>query len=195
VNRNRNLLIFCLGLFLAAGLSCSGEVPLATDIDGNPPVSGEPVPPVDSGGVPPDTGSVPPVDSGGVPPKTNLLMCQLQEYVANTAVIGPLGGQITVGDHTLKISAGALLQDVTITAEQVEGTVTSVRFSPEGLLFAVPAELTLSYKDCPDIKQSKRIVYTDELLNILEPTLSQDDSTSSQVKGLILHFSRYAVAY
>lgn len=186
MNRNRSLLILCLGLFLAAGLSCSGEAPLATQIDGDPPPIGT-VPPVDSG--------VPPVDSGGVPPKTNLLMCLQQEYVVNTAVIGPVGGEITVGDHILKINPGALLQDVTITAEQVEGTVTSVRLSPEGLIFAVPAELTLSYTNCPDVKQSKRIVYTDELLNILEPTLSQDDSSSRQVKALILHFSRYAIAY
>lgn len=188
MNRNRNILILCLGLALAAGLSCSGETPLATQIDGNTPPGGGTVPPVDSG-------SVPPIDSGGVPHKTNLLMCLQQEYATNSAVIGPLGGQITVGDHTLKISAGALLQDVTITAEQVEDIVTSVRFSPEGLLFAVPAELTLSYKNCSDVKHPKRIVYTDDLLNILEPTLSQDDSSSRQVKGLIWHFSRYAVAF
>jgi hypothetical protein len=193
---NRNLLILCLGLFLVAGLSCSGEVPLGTQTDGNVPADGGTMPPVDTGGVPPvDTVAVPPVDSSGVPVAANLLSCQQQEYAANTAVIGPAGGEITVGDHTLKISAGALLQNVTITAEQVQDTVTSVRFGPEGLLFVVPAELTLSYQNCSDIEHSKRIVYTDELLNILEPTLSQDFSSRRQVKGLIWHFSRYAVAF
>jgi hypothetical protein len=214
VNRNRIILILWLGLAPAAGLSCSGESPLATQTEGDTPAGGGTVLPVDSSSsvppvvdtvsvppgdtvsVPPvDTVSVPPVDSGGVPLVTNFLICQQQEYATNTAVIGPAGGQITVGDHTLNISAGALLQDVTITAEQVEGTVNSVRFSPEGLLFVVPAELTLSYANCRNVAESKRIVYTDELLNILEPTLSQDFSDSLQVRALILHFSRYAIAY
>jgi hypothetical protein len=194
---NRNILILCLGLALASGPSCSGETPLGTQAEGDAPAGGAPVPPVDSGAPPVDSGGapVPPVDSAGAPLNTTLLTCQQQEYATNTAVIGPLGGQITVGDHTLKISAGALLQDVAITAEQVQDTVASVRFSPEGLLFVVPAELTLSYRNCSEVENSKRIVYTDELLNILEPTLSQDFSSSRQVKGLILHFSRYAVAY
>jgi hypothetical protein len=59
----------------------------------------------------------------------------------------------------------------------------------------VPAVLTLSYKNCSNVRHWKSIVYTDEMLNILEPTLSLDFSNSSQVKGLIFHFSRYAVAY
>ena len=125
----------------------------------------------------------------------SVLTCEPYEYATSTAVIGPLGGQVTVGSHTLKISAGALLQNVTITAEQVVDTVASVRLSPEGLIFAVPAELTLSYANCANVESAKRVVYTDELLNILEPTLSEDFSSLSQVRALILHFSRYAVAY
>jgi hypothetical protein len=169
VSVSRNVLILCLGLFLAGGLSCSGDVPLATEVSGDGP--------------------------GGGAVQADLLMCQQQEYAIDSAVIGPEGGEISVGDHTLKISAGALLQDVTITAEQVEGTVTSVRFSPEGLIFAQPAELRLSYKNCQDVERPKRIVYTDELLNVLEPTESEDYSGGRYVEGLILHFSRYAVAY
>jgi hypothetical protein len=196
MKRNRNLLILCLGLFLAGGLSCSGDVPFATEVGGDAPAGDAPASPGDNPDVPPaDSGGVPPVDSTSGPIQADLLICQQQEYAINTAVIGPGGGEITVGDHTLKISAGALLQDVTITAEQVEGTVTSVRFSPEGLIFALPAELRLSYKNCDDVQRSKRIVYTDELLNVLEPTLSEDYSGGRYVEGLILHFSRYAVAY
>jgi hypothetical protein len=102
---------------------------------------------------------------------------------------------ILFGSHALKISEGALLEDVSITAEQVEGTVNSVRLSPEGLRFTVPAVLSLSYRNCDNVRHWKSIVYTDETLKILEPTLSYDFSNSSQVRGLILHFSRYAVAY
>jgi hypothetical protein len=207
----RNLRILGLALALLAGVSCTaGEMPLATQGGGDTPPVTPSTPPADpgagtpadsSGGTPPDSTITPPdstitpADSGSTPIKSTLLLCQVQEYAVTTAVIGPQGGLINVGNHSLKIHENALSEDVTITAEQVEGPESSVRLSPEGLRFALPAELLLSYKNCPNIKRSKRIVYTDELLNILEAPLSLDFSSSSQVKGLINHFSRYAVAY
>lgn len=203
----RNLRVLGLALALLVGVSCTaGELPLATHSGGDtPPVAGSPpsTPPSDPGtGTPPDssTGTPPdstvtPADSGSTPITSTLLVCQLQEYAVTTAVIGPLGGQINVGNHSLRIPENALSADVTITAEQVAGSLSSVRLSPEGLRFAVPAELFLSYSNCASVARPKRIVYTDELLNILEAPLSVDFSSSSQVKGLINHFSRYAVAY
>jgi hypothetical protein len=212
----RNLWSLGLALALLAGVSCSaGEMPLATQTGGDtPPVAGSPpstppkdppsAQPVDSGSAaptdsgtvtPPDSGTGTPADSSGTPDKANLLLCQLQEYAVTTAVIGPGGGQINVGNHSLRIPQNALLGDVSITAEQVEGSVSSVRLSPEGLLFAVPAELTMSYNNCVSVARSKRVVYTDESLNILELIPSLDITSSSQVRGLINHFSRYAVAY
>jgi hypothetical protein len=220
MRRNRGVLAWWLGLALSVGLSCTaGEGPLGNQADADPPGVEQPVPPGDSGtptppdsgsGAPPDSSTVPPGDTVGVPPsdsgsvppadsgglaKTSLLICQLQEYAVTTTVIGPHGGQITVGNHSLTIYENALSADVTITAEQVEGTVNSVRFSPEGLQFAVPAALSLSYQNCAAGTGSKRVVYTDESLNILELPPSVDDSVSTRVKGEIDHFSRYAVAY
>jgi hypothetical protein len=211
----RSLRVLGLALALLAGVSCSaGEMPLATQAGGDtPPVAGSPpsTPPGDSGtvtppdsgtGTPPDNSSgtpadstVTPADSSGTPGRSTLLFCQLQEYDVATAVIGPGGGQINVGNQSLRIPENALSEDVTITAEQVEGPVSSVRLSPEGLRFAVPAELTLSYNNCANVERLKRVVYTDEMLNILELTPSLDITSSSQVRGLINHFSRYAVAY
>jgi hypothetical protein len=198
-----------------AGVSCAaGETPLGTEGGGDtPPVAGSPpsTPPTDPGtgsptgagtGTPPEsgTGTPPdstetPADSSGTPDKSTLLFCQLQEYAVTTAVIGRGGGQINVGNHSLRIPENALSEDVSITAEQVEGPESSVRFSPEGLRFVLPAELTLSYNNCANVAHSKRVVYTDEMLNILELTPSLDLTSSRQVRGLINHFSRYAVAY
>ena len=221
---NRNFKVLCVGLALAAILSCSGaESPVAPQLSGNPTQVGGALPPPDSTVVPVDSGTTTPVDSLPLPvdtatpppvdsvppmpedstlgpqnpwtPGTNVLVCAPQPYASATVEIGRAGGQITVGNHTLKIPERALSQRVTITMEQVEGTSNSVRFGPEGLHFELPAVLTLSYKNCPNVKHWKRIVYTDEMLNILEPTVSLDFSSSSQVKGLIYHFSRYAVAY
>jgi hypothetical protein len=109
--------------------------------------------------------------------------------------VGPAGGTIVVGTHRLVIPQGALTRTYTIRAEQVRNRVNSVRFSPEGLRFAKPAKLTLSYANCSPLLLLKRVVYTDELLRILELIPSLDNLKTKTVTGDIRHFSRYAVAW
>jgi hypothetical protein len=125
----------------------------------------------------------------------HLLSCSPQPYVSRTQVVGANGGTILVGTHKLVIPAGALSGDYTIRAEQVTHRVNSVRFSPEGLKFAKPAKLTLSYSNCSPLLLLKRVVYTDELLRILELIPSLDNLRTKTVTGDIRHFSRYAVAW
>jgi hypothetical protein len=125
----------------------------------------------------------------------HLLSCSPQPYLSRTQVVGRNGGTIVVGTHRLVIPAGALNRDYTIRAEQVTHRVNSVRFSPEGLKFARPAKLTLSYANCSPLLLLKRVVYTDELLRILELIPSLDNLRTKTVTGDIRHFSRYAVAW
>ena len=124
-----------------------------------------------------------------------LLSCSTQQNVVVTKVIGPAGGTIVVGAHRLVIPVGALGRNYTIRAEQITGRVNSVRFAPEGLKFAKPAKLTLSYSNCSPLLLLKRVVYTDELLRILELIPSLDNLNTKTVTGDIRHFSRYAVAW
>jgi hypothetical protein len=124
-----------------------------------------------------------------------LLQCDPQRYISVSKVVGPKGARIKVGTHSLEIPAGALSRDVTIVAEQVSDVTNSVRFSPEGLTFAQPAELTMSYDNCFSTATPKRIVYTTDQLNILEQLRSDDRAQSKTVTSPIEHFSRYAVAY
>ena len=124
-----------------------------------------------------------------------LLSCSQQPYAVVTKVVGTAGGTIVVGTHQLVIPAGALARDYTIRAEQVPNRVNSVRFAPEGLRFAKPAKLTLSYSNCSPLLLLKRVVYTDELLRILELIPSLDNLKTKTVTGDIRHFSRYAVAW
>ena len=124
-----------------------------------------------------------------------LLSCSQQPYAVVTKVVGTAGGTIVVGTHQLVIPAGALARDYTIRAEQVPNRVNSVRFAPEGLRFAKPAKLTLSYSNCSPLLLLKRVVYTDELLRILELNPSLDNLKTKTVTGDIRHFSRYAVAW
>ena len=125
----------------------------------------------------------------------NLLSCSAQPYAVKTQTVGSAGGTIVVGTHRLVIPAGALSSSVKIKAEQVSGRVNSVRFSPDGLKFAKPALLTLSYSNCSPLLLVKRVVYTNELLGILELLPSLDDLRTKTVSAPIRHFSRYAVAW
>jgi hypothetical protein len=125
----------------------------------------------------------------------HLLSCSPQPYATRTQVVGVNGGTIFVGTHKLVIPAGALDRNYTIRAEQVTNRVNSVRFFPDGLRFAKPVKLTLSYSNCSPLLLLKRVVYTDELLRILELIPSLDNIRTQTVTGDIRHFSRYAVAW
>lgn len=125
----------------------------------------------------------------------HLLSCSAQPYTVKTQTVGTAGGTIVIGTHRLVIPAGALAKPVQIKAEQMTGRVNSVRFSPEGLKFAKPATLRLSYGNCSPLLLLKRVVYTNELLGILELLPSIDDLRSRTVSAPIRHFSRYAVAW
>jgi len=163
-------------LSLGLGVSCTNGDLVPTDIQGGPEISGIDI-----------------VSKTSSPPA--LLNCDPQRYVSTTKVVGPRGARIKFGTHSLTIPAGALSQDVTIVAEQITGYTNSVRFSPEGLTFAQPAELTMSYENCAWVAAPKSIVYTSEQLQILELLNSSDKVQSKTVVSPVDHFSRYAVAY
>jgi len=134
---------------------------------------------------------------GGLLAPTGLLTCQPLPYDSTTQSIGPDGGTIRIGSHSLVIPAGALASPTIITAVVASGTVNGVRFEPEGLQFESSAYLTMSYANC-DLLGSlapKRIAYTRDALDILEYLLSADNLFAQQVTGELHHFSEYAIAW
>lgn len=158
--------------------------PTGVSVTPTPPVSGDLVSGVVSG-------------TTGLVGKLGLLKCTPLPYAKSTAVIGPLGGSIRMGQSTLTVPAGALTQSVQITGEQLSDTVNSVRFSPAGLQFAKAATLTLPYGNCSLVGSvlPKQIAYTTDNLQILSYLLSLDNLLSKTVTGQVNHFSRYAVAW
>ena len=130
---------------------------------------------------------------------TGLLTCTPLPYDRSEQTVGPAGGTVAVGPHRLVIPAGALSAPLLITAEAPSDSVNSVRLLPHGLTFAAgtPARLTLSYANCSLLGQllPKRIVYTTDLLEILEWLGSLDEPLARRVSTRLDHFSRYAVAW
>lgn len=175
---NRRLLSVMLVGVLLVGVGCGseGDAPLA-------PSSAGPQAALIPSLVPTVLGSV------------DLLTCKPLPYASTSAMIGPDGGTIRVGKNTLVVPQGALSQRVTIKAEQVSGKTNSIRFSPEGLKFSRPAQLTMGYDNCLLILPTKRIVYTDESLKVLQILRSLDLRFTRTVSAPIDHFSRYAIAY
>lgn len=141
--------------------------------------------------VQPVAGSLLGTTSGAV----QLLTCRPLPYASSSQLVGPAGGTITAGAVSLVVPRGALTGAVTITAEQISGSVNSVRFQPAGLRFARPAVLTMSYANCLPVPLPKTVVYTDEALDILQVLTGYDRIFQQRVVAPISHFSRYAVAW
>jgi hypothetical protein len=182
----RKMTALFLAAVLAAGVSCTSDDSMGPSV------------PADQSSMAKTEGQPSELILGGLLENLknlHLLSCSPQPYVSRTQVVGRNGGTIVVGTHRLVIPAGALSRNYTIRAEQVTHRVNSVRFSPEGLRFARPAKLTLSYSNCSPLLLLKRVVYTDELLRILELIPSIDNLRTKTVTGDIRHFSRYAVAW
>ncbi|PYP70813.1 MAG: hypothetical protein DMD41_14055 [Gemmatimonadetes bacterium] len=129
---------------------------------------------------------------------TGLLSCSNLPYDSTTQTIGPAGGSLSVGPHTLVIPRAALKQSVSITMILPTGLrVNAVKFKPAGLQFQTPAALTMSYANCSLLGKllPKRIAYKTDNLQILYYLLSLDNLLSKYVTGKVNHFSDYVIAW
>jgi hypothetical protein len=124
-----------------------------------------------------------------------LVRCDPLPHASAASTIGAEGGEIRVGPHRLVVPAGALASPTLITAEAPASSEVVVNFSPDGLQFAAPATLTLSYAHCNrPLSLNERIVQVDGLLGILA-LLPSLDLPSGEVSASLRHFSGYAVAW
>lgn len=134
----------------------------------------------------------------GLLKRVGLLTCTPLPTAWGVKDIGPAGGVITVGPHTLTVPPGALSHKVTIVGVAPSGDVNHVQFLPEGLTFERSASLTMSYANCSLLGSllPKRIAYTSrDLSKILYFLPSLDDVLGKKVTGKVEHFSDYAVAW
>jgi len=131
--------------------------------------------------------------AGSVAPQ--LLACPVSQSYTASRVIGPAGGVIKVGPHTFVVPAGALASNVTITATAPAGNYVVVDFKPQGLRFALPTALTLSYQNCGLVQGLLLgVAYVDDSRSILEFVTSSNNIFTRTITGKVDHFSGYAVA-
>jgi hypothetical protein len=125
-----------------------------------------------------------------------LLTCSQTTQYSATQVVGPLGGVIKVGPHSLSIPAGALAENTTISAVAPIGTHVAVQFAPQGLQFRYPTTLTMSYANCGVLSGVlMHIDYVDDSGNILQTLTSLTNVLLQQVSAPVNHFSSYIIAY
>ncbi len=134
---------------------------------------------------------------GSVLQTTGLLSCRPLPYDSASVAIGPAGGTIAVSGYRLVVPPRALDSTVTITAVAPSGNVDRVEFQPQGLQFAHPAELTMSYANCGIVGGllPHHIAYVDNDLDILQLLPGLLDLFHRTVTTGIGHFSGYAIAY
>jgi hypothetical protein len=156
---------------------------------------------VSSCGEPPASPAVPAPQAdliGALLQPTGILKCSDLPSDSDTETIGPAGGKLTAGPHTLVIPAGALDEPTKITMSVRTGSgVNAVHFEPEGLRFDRSAALTMSYANCDLLGKllPKRIAYTSSAFDVISYLLSVDNLWTKRVTGRLDHFSDYAVAW
>jgi hypothetical protein len=134
---------------------------------------------------------------GGLLSNLSLFSCDTPDFGSVSKSIGPAGGVIAVGPHSLAVPRGALSNTVTITATARAGKHVRVDFEPHGLRFTYRATLKLSYAHCDRRPFLPSVVYVagaDDTLQILELVPSLLELSSDRVTARIRHFSGYAIA-
>jgi hypothetical protein len=126
--------------------------------------------------------------------RLSVFPCETPAFGSVTQVIGPRGGVIRVGPHSLYVPPRSLDAPVAITATATAGRYVRVDFQPHGLNFRYGAVLTLSYAHCDREPTRPKIVYVNDLLSVLELLPSLDQRSTDKVSATIRHFSGYAFA-
>ena len=122
-----------------------------------------------------------------------LVACERRNPAADSALIGPSGGTLRVGNNELVVPPGALLETVMLRGAVPSDTIASIRLYPEGLTFHRAAGLVLDSQGCADPGSTAKILYLDDAGNVLEEIEAYYTPWWKRVAAPINHFSRYAL--
>jgi hypothetical protein len=124
-------------------------------------------------------------------------LCRPQPDAMAAGWIGPQGGVLKAGKHTLKVPRGALSSTVWIRIEAPSSSMNRVVISPSDLALnqAYPAHLVMSYDNCAVAPGSEQqIVHINGNLQVIQTAPSETDPATMTVDGKLLRFSDYALS-
>lgn len=111
-------------------------------------------------------------------------------------IIGPDGGQLNAGATKLVVPKDALSEDTLISMEVASDDESYVNFvfAPHGTVFAVPAEIQLSWATLKDIEDPNELIlyyYDEESEDWVEETEAVFNENEKKATLYINHFSEY----
>ena len=122
-----------------------------------------------------------------------LVRCHRSGPILRSAVIGPEGRTLRVGDTYLVVPPGALSERVRMTATVLD-TIAAVELQPHGLRFALPVRLAIDVRDCSvREEQLPVLLYLDDDGEVRETLPGHLDEDGESFFSRIVHFSVYAV--
>lgn len=122
-----------------------------------------------------------------------LVSCSQRAARADSALIGPAGGTLVVGNNKLIVPAGALTQPVMISGTVPAEPYAAIHFEPSGLHFRKPAGLVLDGSGCSVPPDGVHVDYVDDEGNVLERIDATYSNLWRTVAAPINHFSVYAI--
>lgn len=132
---------------------------------------------------------------------TNLLECPVDTSATTSALIGALGGTVSLGGSSVTIPAGALLGNEVVELTIPAGHYMEVDLSVNGgqsIIFQLPVTATIDYSRCgrsSDTLKPLTVWHIDEHTKaLLENMGGVDDKLLQQITFTTGHFSGYAVA-
>ena len=123
----------------------------------------------------------------------SLVSCSRRAAQADSALIGPSGGTLIVGNNRLIVPAGALLQPTMISGTVPAEPYAAIHFEPSGLQFRKPAGLVLDGAGCSVPDGGVHVDYVDDDGNVLERIDATYSNLWHTVAAPINHFSVYAI--
>lgn len=125
----------------------------------------------------------------------HLVLCSIRLPRVSSALIGAAGGELQVGPNRLVVPPGALNTPTRLSGFVLPLEAVNMVFGPEGLQFALPAQLTLNTAGCAiPLNATPSIVYVKDG-QIAEVIPSTFDRINHKIIGPIRHFSGYSVAF
>jgi hypothetical protein len=122
------------------------------------------------------------------------IACSQRAVQRDSALVGPSGGTLVVGQSRLIIPPGALLEPTMIVGTMSESAIPTIHLEPTGLVLRKPAGLQLDVSGCDVAEEVPDVEYIDDSGSVVERIEAVFSNLWKAVAAPISHFSAYQIA-